>query len=148
MEQMKITGEMAEKAFLLCDSIEYKNETLYDLIFSQQNSADKIMMMSSAKRREFQEDIAKIETLSGDELTDFNFTMIDKYPEIYKSSYDTEFKIKKMLNLNAAKAKQLAKLFDPEKDHDIFEAVEVCLGSMRFLTANQALSIHETSGSE
>lgn len=147
-ENVVITGEMAEKAFVLCDAIEYKGETLYDLIFTEQNDFSKILMgYTPEKRKQFQIDAEALQKCPEEKMNELGLEIMNKYPEIYKPSTDLQFKIKKMLNLNSDKAKALAKAFDG-KTYDIFEAVEVCLKWIRFLKNHSELPVSEVSGSE
>jgi hypothetical protein len=133
----KITGEQTEKMLLLYDQIEYKGQTLYDLIFHSESMVDVFMTYTPKKKADYEADTLKLSQADPKsalyrKLSDeMNF----KYSDLYKPQVAMIFKATKFLHMNPAKTKELAKVFS-HKDLSIMEATEVCLESIRFLKDN------------
>lgn len=140
-DEIKITGEQAEKIYVMCDEISYKGETLYDLIFQKKDLVDDMIKLPPEIRMQCQSELAELQGAEFDSVKWNKF--VNKYPELMKSTNDYEYKIVKFLRLNPVMTKKLAKLCSGKDVKDIDEAVEVCQKYIRFLASDTKLSVSE-----
>ena len=140
-EQIKITGEQAEKIYVMCDEITYKGETLYDVIFQKKDLMDDIIKLPAEIRMKCQADLQEMQGTDFDSAKWMAF--VGKYPEILKSTQEFDYKIVKFLRMNPVATKKLAKLCSGKDIKDIDEAVEVCQKHIRFLASDSKLPVSE-----
>jgi hypothetical protein len=140
-DEMKITGEQAEKIYVMCDEISYKGETLYDLIFQKKDLVDDMIKLPQERRTECYNELMEIRNQEFDSVKWNKF--VNKYPELMRSTNDYEYKIVKFLRMNATLTKKLAKLCTGSDVKEIDRAVEVCQKYIRFLASDSELSVPE-----